>query len=62
MGEKLRARSVANRLHIIICSIRAPFSVSRFVISGGYHRGSFESVIESIVRLQLQNKAPYLTS
>ena len=58
----LRARSVANRLHIIICSIRAPFSVARFVISGGYYHGSFESVLKSIVRLQLQNKAPYLTS
>ena len=57
-----RARSVANRLHIIICSTRAPFSVAHFVISGGYYRRSFESVIESIVRLQLQNEAPYLTS
>jgi hypothetical protein len=32
------------------CSIRAPFSAARFVSSGGYYRGSFESVIESIVR------------
>ena len=47
---KFRGRSVANRFHIIICSIRAPFSVPRFVISGGYYRSSFESVIESIVR------------
>ena len=45
-----------------ICSIRAPFSVARFVISGGYYHGSFEYVIESIVRLQLHNKAPDLTS
>jgi len=43
-------------------SIRAPFSVARSVISGGYYRGSLESVIESIVRLQLQNEAPDLTS
>jgi len=33
-----------------ICSICAYFSVARFVISGGYYRSSFESVIESIVR------------
>ena len=33
-----------------ICLIRAYFSVARFVISGGYYRGSFESVNESIVR------------
>jgi hypothetical protein len=32
------------------CSIRAPFSVARFVISGGYYYGSFESVIKAIVR------------
>jgi hypothetical protein len=32
------------------CSIRAPFSVTRSVISDGYHRGSFESVIKAIVR------------
>ena len=32
------------------CSIRAPFSVARSVISGGYHRGSFEPVIKAIVR------------
>ena len=31
------------------CSIRAPFSVARSVISGGYYRGSFESVIKAIV-------------
>jgi len=35
-----------------ICSIRAPFSVARFVISGGYYRGSFEYVIKSIVQLE----------
>ena len=33
----LRGCSVANRLHIHNVSIRAPFSVTRFVISGGYH-------------------------
>jgi len=33
-----------------ICSIRAPFSVVRFVISGGYYHGPFEYVIELIVR------------
>ena len=32
------------------CSIRASFSVARSVISGGYHHGSFESVIKAIVR------------
>ena len=32
-----------------ICSIRAYFSVARFVITGSYYRGSFESVNESIV-------------
>ena len=31
------------------CSIRAPFSVARFVISGGYYCGSFESIIKLIV-------------
>ena len=46
----LRDRSVANCLHIHNLSIHAPFSVTRFVISGGYYRGSFEYVIESIVR------------
>ena len=59
---KFRGRSVANRLHIIICSIRAPFSVAHFVISGGYYRGSFEYVIKSIIRLRLHNKALDLTS
>ena len=39
-----------------------PFSVAHFVISGGYYRGSFEYVIESIVRLRLHNEAPDLTS
>ena len=48
--HKVRDRSVANEVHIIICSICASFSVARFVISGGYHRGSVESVNESIVR------------
>jgi hypothetical protein len=46
----LKGCSVANRLYIIICSIRAPFSVARFVISGRYYRGLFEPVIELIVR------------
>ena len=32
------------------CSIRASFSIARSVISGGYHRSSFESVIKTIVR------------
>jgi len=40
----------------------ARFSVAHFVISGGYYRGSFEYVIESIVRLRLHNEAPDLTS
>ena len=56
--KKLRGCSVANRLHFIICSIRAPFSVAHFVISGGYYCGSFEYVIESIVQLRLYNEAP----
>ena len=46
----LRDRSVANRLYIYNLSIYAPFSVTCFVISGGYYRGSFEYVIELIVR------------
>ena len=45
-----------------ICSIHTPFSVARFVISGSYYHSSFEYVIKSIVRLQLHNKAPDLTS
>ena len=49
--SQLRDRSVANRLHIHNPSIRAPFSVTHFVISGGYYRGSFEYVIRSIVQL-----------
>jgi hypothetical protein len=40
-------------------SIRAPFIVARCVISGGYHRGSFESVIKAIVA---PDKAPDSTS
>ena len=32
------------------CSICAPFSVARFVISGGYYHDSFESAIVSIVQ------------
>ena len=43
-------RSVANCLRYRICSICAYFSVARFIISGGYYRSSFESVIESIIR------------
>ena len=35
---------------LLNCSIRALFSVARSVISGGYHRGSFEPVIKAIVR------------
>jgi len=30
--------------------IRAPFSVARFVISGGYYLGSFKSVIKAIIQ------------
>ena len=48
--ERLGGRSVANEFQIVIYSICAPFSVARFIISGGYYRDSVESVIESIVR------------
>jgi hypothetical protein len=41
---------VANCLHTITCSICAPFSVARLIISGYFYHGSFGSVIESIVR------------
>ena len=42
----VRVCSVANQLHIIICLIRAPFSIAHFVISGGYYHGLFESVLK----------------
>ena len=53
----IKGCSVANRLHFIIYSIRAPFSVARLVISSGYYRASFESVIESGVQLVVVSEA-----
>ena len=47
-GNVLRGCSVANRLHIYNLSIRASFSVTRFIISGGYY-SLFKSVIELII-------------
>ena len=44
-----RVCSVANQLHHNLFNSCA-FSVASFVISGGYYRGSFESVIKAIVR------------